>query len=186
MKKPRTWNGLQWWYCHPDTWGKCNGVYRIHEPRDCRGMAKKRPLPTETTTETGGTNAQELKLAKAMSTIIHSDATETIREGSDYEWQSTGKRLQVEDWLWKVMMHYWCLGFVYMVIIIAVIFYPQHVGTVHMRRNTQYIPRSQRQTGWIMRMLHTVGQWKCLWHRNKDAFQALQNTNKRGLKALAC
>ena len=85
MKKPRAWNGSQWWYCHPDTGGKCNGVYRIHKPHECRGMAKKRSNPAETTIETNESNAQALKLAKAMSTIVHSDATETISEGSDYE-----------------------------------------------------------------------------------------------------
>ena len=85
MKKPRTWNGSQWWYCHPDTGGKCDGVYRIHKPHQCRGAAKKRSFPTETATDTGGSNAQALKLAKAMATIVHSDATETDSEGSDYE-----------------------------------------------------------------------------------------------------
>ena len=85
MKKPRAWNGSQWWYCHPDTGGKCNGVYRIHKPHECRGMAKKRPNPAETMIENNESNAQALKLAKAMSTIVHSDATETISEGSDYE-----------------------------------------------------------------------------------------------------
>ena len=85
MKKPGAWNGSQWWYCHPDTGGKYNGVYRIHKPHECRGMAKKRSLPAETTTDISDSNTQVLKLAKAMSTIVQSDATETISEGSDYE-----------------------------------------------------------------------------------------------------
>ena len=85
LRKPRTWNGSQWWYCHPDTGGKYSGVYRVHKPHKCRGTAKKRSPTAVTNAETGGTGAQALKLAKAMSTIVHSDATETVSEGSDYE-----------------------------------------------------------------------------------------------------
>ena len=38
---PREYNGRAWWYCHPDTGGKCEGVYRRHKPAECRGQANK-------------------------------------------------------------------------------------------------------------------------------------------------
>ena len=39
LTKPRQWNGSEWWYCHPDTGGKCNGVYRRHKPYKCEGRS---------------------------------------------------------------------------------------------------------------------------------------------------
>ena len=41
LNVPRRWNNKQWWYCHPDTGGKCNGVYRIHKPSECKGRAPR-------------------------------------------------------------------------------------------------------------------------------------------------
>lgn len=38
--KPRQWNGKSWWYCHPDTGGKCNGEYQRHTPKQCKGRSK--------------------------------------------------------------------------------------------------------------------------------------------------
>ena len=32
LKKPKKWNGNDWWYCSAETGGKCDGVYHIHKP----------------------------------------------------------------------------------------------------------------------------------------------------------
>ena len=39
LRKPKKWDGRTWYYCHPDTGGKCDGKYRIHHPSDCKGKA---------------------------------------------------------------------------------------------------------------------------------------------------
>ena len=40
LKKPREWNGTQWWWCSKETGGKCAGQYRAHKPCDCKGTAR--------------------------------------------------------------------------------------------------------------------------------------------------
>jgi len=39
LTKPRIHLGHPWYFCHPDTGGKCDGVYRRHKPADCEGRA---------------------------------------------------------------------------------------------------------------------------------------------------
>ena len=92
LKKPKMWNGRQWWFCHKDTGGKCGGVYRVHKPQECRGSAARKPPKADRSQRTEKTQdhneenqARSLKLAKAMSTIIHSDGSVTVSETSDYE-----------------------------------------------------------------------------------------------------
>ena len=87
LRKPRTWNGAQWWYCHKDTGGKCDGVYRIHKPQDCKGTARPK-IPRQAAKSHEDSDKQkerQLKLANAMSTIVHSDGSNTVSETSDYE-----------------------------------------------------------------------------------------------------
>ena len=42
LNKAKSWNGKTWYYCHPDTGGKCEGAWRLHHPSDCKGTARKR------------------------------------------------------------------------------------------------------------------------------------------------
>ena len=37
LHKSKEWKGRQWYYCHPDTGGKCDGVWRQHRPSECKG-----------------------------------------------------------------------------------------------------------------------------------------------------
>ena len=42
LRKPREWNGTEWWYCSKETGGKCEpGQYRAHKPPTCKGTARK-------------------------------------------------------------------------------------------------------------------------------------------------
>ena len=36
LHKPKEWKGRKWYYCHPDTGGKCDGVWRQHLPSECK------------------------------------------------------------------------------------------------------------------------------------------------------
>ena len=87
LKKPRTWNGAQWWFCHRDTGGKCDGVYRIHKPQDCKGTARSKTQKRDSKPheDSDQDQSRKMKLANAMSTIIHSDGSSTVSETSDYE-----------------------------------------------------------------------------------------------------
>ena len=40
LHKPREWNGSTWHYCSPETGGKCNGIYRVHKPSECRSKGQ--------------------------------------------------------------------------------------------------------------------------------------------------
>ena len=42
LKKPKMWEGKKWHWCSKETGGKCDGQYRIHHPKQCKGTAKKR------------------------------------------------------------------------------------------------------------------------------------------------
>ena len=92
LNKPKTWNGRQWWFCHKDTGGKCEGVYRVHKPQECRGSAPRKspksdksPKPAKFQDNDSESQTRSLKLAKVMSTTIHSDGSVTVSETSDYE-----------------------------------------------------------------------------------------------------
>ena len=39
LNKPKEWKGRKCYYCHPDTGGKCDGVWRQHLPSECKGKA---------------------------------------------------------------------------------------------------------------------------------------------------
>ena len=86
LHKPQKWNGSDWWYCHPDTGGKCNGVYRRHKPSQCEGRAfkgrfsnAKEAAGQESNTPDKDTG-KKLKVAEALTTIVNS---ETDGDSSD-------------------------------------------------------------------------------------------------------
>ena len=41
LHKSKEWKGKQWHYCHPDTGGKCDGIWRQHKPSECKGKGYK-------------------------------------------------------------------------------------------------------------------------------------------------
>ena len=83
LAKPRQWNGSEWWYCHPDTGGKCNRVYRRHKPSKCEGRSfRKTKSPGHTngkaevrqhTNKTNDNDNRKLKVSEALNAIINDD-----------------------------------------------------------------------------------------------------------------
>ena len=75
LHKPRQWNGKDWWFCHPDTGGKCDGEYRRHKPSQCEGKAFKRDgkKGNSEAVTTGEDTERNLRVASALSTIIDED-----------------------------------------------------------------------------------------------------------------
>jgi len=47
LHKPREWKGVKWHYCHPDTGGKCEGVWRQHLPSECKGKEFRFNKPSQ-------------------------------------------------------------------------------------------------------------------------------------------
>ena len=41
LHKPKEWKGRKWYYCHSDTGGKCDGIWRQHLPSECKGKGYK-------------------------------------------------------------------------------------------------------------------------------------------------
>ena len=80
--KPRQWNGNDWWYCHPDTGGKCDGAYRRHKPSQCEGRAfqrKKAPNKNYSSkrkdeehhkSNEDNNDNRKLKVSEALNTIV--------------------------------------------------------------------------------------------------------------------
>ena len=91
LHKPRVWNGKDWWYCHPDTGGKCDGEYRRHKPSQCegkafKGKAKDKKDKSKVNESSEDESKRNLKVAKALSTIIdeHEYATESDESDDGY------------------------------------------------------------------------------------------------------
>ena len=77
LHKPRMWNNKQWWFCHPDTGGKCDGEYRRHKPSECEGksfLTKNKKAPPKN-------QEKKLKIAEALAAVTHDDATESDCSG---------------------------------------------------------------------------------------------------------
>ena len=41
LKKPRKWNGIKWWYCSPDTGGKCQEKTESTNPVNANHLNRK-------------------------------------------------------------------------------------------------------------------------------------------------
>ena len=90
LHKPKNWNGKRWWYCHPDTGGKCDGEYRRHEPKDCQGKAfkgkrRKKTPRGDNKVDKPTPGKRELKVAEALSTIVDDHETESDSSADGYE-----------------------------------------------------------------------------------------------------
>ena len=73
LNVPRMWNNKEWWYCHPDTGGKCNGVYRVHKPSECQGRAHKFKDKKDTRRpgkEKEDSNSKNVKFNDALAALI--------------------------------------------------------------------------------------------------------------------
>ena len=88
LHKPRVWNGKDWWYCHPDTGGKCEGEYRRHKPSQCEGKAfkikaKDKKSKSKVRESSEDESKHNLRVANALSTIIDESEYATESDNSD-------------------------------------------------------------------------------------------------------
>ena len=87
-------------------------------------------------------------------------------------------------WLRRVATQYLNLILAHIMMMIVIVFYPQHVGAVHMGSESQYIPRSRLRKGWITGMTHDMGRWVCNWHRPNCIPQNKPSHGDNGLSKL--
>ena len=79
--KPRQWKGKDWFYCHKSTGGKCAGVWRVHNPTDCKGKAHVfKDSNKEPPKKKSKNDARSLKLAKAFVAVAEDDNDNTESE----------------------------------------------------------------------------------------------------------
>jgi hypothetical protein len=69
LKKAKTWNDKKWWYCCPETGGKCEGNWRIHTPKECKGTATKSAGKKKSEDGSNTGSNKKLKLAQALQAI---------------------------------------------------------------------------------------------------------------------
>ena len=83
LKKPREYNNKKWYWCCPETGGKCTGIWRTHKPSECKGTmfkaGQKRPTTEDGKTTTAKDN-RALKLAKAITATAQTGATSSDEE----------------------------------------------------------------------------------------------------------
>ena len=65
LHKSREWNGKTWWFCHPDTGGKCDGKYRLHKPSQCQGRSFRFDNKAETKQNARKSKKDETKATRA-------------------------------------------------------------------------------------------------------------------------
>jgi hypothetical protein len=81
-KKPRKWNGTEYWWCDPATGGKCDGKWRVHKPAQCKGYKKRE----KDSTQKGKQEGRKAKLLKAVEARTEDDRMEGDESiNSDYE-----------------------------------------------------------------------------------------------------
>jgi hypothetical protein len=78
VNKSRNWNSLAYHWCHKDSGGKCPGIWRRHNPKECKGIAskkreapKKKPATNETKVE--AFKKRKLQLSKAYASVIEEE-----------------------------------------------------------------------------------------------------------------
>ena len=86
LHNPRKWNGNDWWYCHQDTGGKCDGKYRRHKPKDCEGKAFRGRFgnlknSTSKGSEHNNNDEKRLKIAEALTTIVNEQDDDNTSDG---------------------------------------------------------------------------------------------------------
>lgn len=84
LHKPKTHKGKLWWYCLPETGGKCNGEYRRHKPLESKGTARMKE--EKNLKDQKGPKPKRLKLAQAYKAIarkpeVKSDSSESSQDG---------------------------------------------------------------------------------------------------------
>ena len=87
----RLWKTKLWYFCHPNTGGKCDGQWRVHKPSECKGkansashytkMQEKRKAQSETPS---GGQEKKIKLAAAYQATLDSGRAndDNISQGS--------------------------------------------------------------------------------------------------------
>ena len=92
INKPVSIDGKLWYWCSPETGGKCNGVLRRHKPTDCKGMAKNDDSSSTGKRKPKGSTKDKKRLKLKAKETIHGEA-----EASDSDSEITGENFDEES-----------------------------------------------------------------------------------------
>jgi hypothetical protein len=77
LRKSKSWNNKDWYWCSSDTGGKCEGHWRVHKPSECEGRSHKFVAKHQS-----GAPAQDKSSSKKLK-LAH--AISAIQDGTDEE-----------------------------------------------------------------------------------------------------
>ena len=91
LHKPKEWKGRKWYYCHPDTGGKCDGKWRQHLPSECKGKEYKFANTNKTPPKrkNDGSSSAESKKQRTMKLEKALHASQAKAERDDDEESSS-------------------------------------------------------------------------------------------------
>jgi hypothetical protein len=70
LRKSKSWNNKDWYWCSSDTGGKCEGHWRVHKPSECEGRSHKFVAKHQSGAPAQDkSSSKKLKLAHAISAI---------------------------------------------------------------------------------------------------------------------
>ena len=81
LHKPREWNGYTWHFCSPETGGKCDGVYRIHKPSECK--SKKKATDVEQPKDDKGGKSKSVTIKEAIAKMQEDDEDTLMTSDSE-------------------------------------------------------------------------------------------------------
>ena len=77
LKKPKEVDGKEWHWCSPETGGKCEGIYRRHAPKQCKGTAKPLSKEAKGDDDSEEPATKKVRIQKSLSAVADSgDETE--------------------------------------------------------------------------------------------------------------
>ena len=82
INKPVIHNGKQWWWCSDETGGKCGGVLRRHNPKECKGIGVKSVKSDSQKTPGKGRKNLNLKISEAIINGGGSDSDDSDQESA--------------------------------------------------------------------------------------------------------
>ena len=80
INKTREWNNRKWYFCSPETGGKCDGKWRCHKPSECnpKVFLQKKKQQAEEKGNSRLALKLEQKLAALQATVINESDDESM------------------------------------------------------------------------------------------------------------
>ena len=95
LHKPKEWKGKKWYYCHTDTGGKCDGIWRQHKPSECKGKEYKFAKSKQTNQKRKGEKSKSSNSQAQKKRVVTLEralaASQAVAENDDDEEPSSSE-----------------------------------------------------------------------------------------------